>query len=147
MQEIFTSTGNFFFFFFLMGGRTEHQTIIHWSFQIFLKFPDFLKSKIEYTRWQLLYTSLLSITMLYFTYGERKIYSTIKHSQNIVNMILSPRFFIIIYFIGTLIVSLYNNVSLVFLKTILYLLLFLWKMPNVSKDVPRVNRNLKHVRL
>ena len=125
MQEILTSTGNFFFFFFLGGERTEQQAIIQWSFEIFLKFPNFLKSKIEYTRWQLLYTSLLLITILYFTCGERKIYSTIKHSQNIMNMIVDPRFFIIIYFIGTLIVS------LVFLKTNIYFLLFLWKMPNM----------------
>ena len=123
MQEIFTSTGNFFFFFFLGGERTEQQAIIQWSFEIFLKFRNFLKSKIEYTRWQLLYTSLLLITILYFTCGERKIYSTIKHSQNIMNMIVDPRFFII-YFIGTLIVSKTN-------KTNIYFLLFLWKMPNM----------------
>ena len=35
---------------------------------------------------QLAYTSLLQITMLRFTCGERKICSTMKNSQNFMNM-------------------------------------------------------------
>ena len=39
--------------------------------------------------WQLAYTSLLLIITLRFTCGEKKIYSTIKKSQKIVNMIVA----------------------------------------------------------
>ena len=38
---------------------------------------------------QLVYTSMLSTTTLLFTYGEKEICSTIKKSQNIMNMIIA----------------------------------------------------------
>ena len=41
---------------------------------------------------QLVYTSLLLINRLYFTCGESKIYSTIKKSQNMMNMIVCKIF-------------------------------------------------------
>ena len=44
---------------------------------------------------EILYTSLLLSIMLRFTYGEVKIYSTIKKSQNIMNMICLQNFILI----------------------------------------------------
>ena len=44
---------------------------------------------------EILYTSLLLLIMLRFTYGEVKIYSTIKKSQNIMNMICLQNFILI----------------------------------------------------
>ena len=41
---------------------------------------------------QLVYTGLLLIMTLRFTSEETKIYSTIKKSQNIINMILGKKF-------------------------------------------------------
>ena len=40
---------------------------------------------------QLIYTNLILITTLRFLCGEKKIYITIKKSQNVMNMILAPR--------------------------------------------------------
>ena len=44
---------------------------------------------------EILYTSSLLLIMLRFTYGEVKIYSTIKKSQNIMNMICLQNFILI----------------------------------------------------
>ena len=44
---------------------------------------------------EILYTSLLLLIMFRFTYGEVKIYSTIKKSQNIMNMICLQNFILI----------------------------------------------------
>ena len=42
---------------------------------------------------QLIYTSLLLIIILHFTYGEREVCSTIRKAQNIVNMIVDLHIF------------------------------------------------------
>ena len=41
---------------------------------------------------QIIYTRLLLLTALHFTYGERKIFSIIKKSQNIKNIIVDSLF-------------------------------------------------------
>ena len=66
--DIFTSTDKNVRF----KKRTEHYTIILWSFEIFLSLKSFGNS--------LIYTSSLLIIMLCLTCGERKSFSTIKKS-------------------------------------------------------------------
>ena len=67
--------------------RTKHYAIIPWIFEIFLMFLKILKVVRQLVR-QLVYTSLLPIITLRFTFGERKIRSAIKNSENIIDMIV-----------------------------------------------------------
>ena len=67
--------------------RTKHYAIIPWIFEIFLVFLKILKVVRQLVR-QLVYTSLLPIITLRFTFGERKIRSAIKNSENIIDMIV-----------------------------------------------------------
>ena len=67
--------------------RAKHYAIIPWIFEIFLMFLKILKVVRQLVR-QLVYTSLLPIITLRFTFGERKIRSAIKNSQNIISMIV-----------------------------------------------------------
>ena len=70
------------------------SAIILWSFEIFLKFPNFQRSLVlrcsatceELRIYQF-------ITKLRFTSGERKICSTIEKSENIINMNVCKIFF------------------------------------------------------
>ena len=54
---------------------------------------------------QLVYTSLLLIITLGFAYGERKICSTIKKSQNIMNMIVCKNSFLFFMSLLTALIS------------------------------------------
>ena len=67
--------------------RTKHYAIIPWIFENFLVFLKILKVVRQLVR-QLVYTSLLPIITLRFTFGERKIRSAIKSSENIIDMIV-----------------------------------------------------------
>ena len=77
------------------GGANEHWAIILRSFEIFVIFPNFLGSKSQVVRHlmrQLVDISLLLIITLRLTCADRKIYSLIKKSQNIINTIVGQRY-------------------------------------------------------
>ena len=86
----FCFSGNFYHHWqnFYFGRGTKHKATILWNLEIFLIFPNFLSLVVGQLVNSLVYTSLLLIITLRFTCGESKICSTIKKSQNIMNMIV-----------------------------------------------------------
>ena len=76
---------------FSFQGEGWAQAVILRGLDIFLVFPSFLSRTSFGNSWSnsLVYTSLPPVIMLRFTCNERKICSTIKKSQNIINMIVN----------------------------------------------------------
>ena len=71
---------------FHFGRRAEHQAIILWNFETFLR--SFIINRSPCSEAAQIYQFLSLLITLRFTCGERKICSNIKKSQNIMNMIV-----------------------------------------------------------
>ena len=76
---------------FSFQGEDWAQAVVLWGHDFFLVYPSFLNCTSFGNSWSnsLVYVSLLPVIMLLFTCGERKICSSIKKSQNIINMIVN----------------------------------------------------------
>ena len=76
---------------FHFGRRNKHYAWIVLSFEIFLISKDFKSLVVRQFVRQLVCLSLLLIITFRFYYSEKKFYSTIKKSQNNINMIVEHR--------------------------------------------------------
>ena len=86
-QKIFASTDKIF----ILGGGIGNNSMNIWHF------PDIFQfTKRQLVR-QLVYTSLLLINTVHFTCVERKICSTIKKSENVMNPIVCQILFYFLY--------------------------------------------------
>ena len=111
---------------FYFGGRTKHETIISWSFEIFLIFPNFLRSYVlshsatcEATR---IYQFITNNHASFYFLVKVKFAQPSKVSKYYEHDCLQNLFLVILFLLGVLIVKIshiHAAIYYIFLKNVL----------------------------